>query len=225
MAFRDFIRQRQEQAPGETAPQQTPQTARELYVQRDAQEKASAKSISPDIDPPFSMRVLVPGHYRNRSVSATVFAGGGRATGGCPNATRDVQVGNVPALVRVAPRESGIDVELAEGPKIPGSEFRKREDDRSGVDAVPTFHMVRLSAMKNSARKERSGCGVIATSGRIYLAGAALHARTLKHCLGDMSITFWIWIFSLLLVQVLVALHSSSHYVAPFKRREPGRLP
>jgi hypothetical protein len=187
-----------------------------------------AVTFSPDMEHPFAKRVLALGYYSNQPV-AMILRYGGMATDGCPNITMattgNARVENYPASLRVAPRKSGNDVELAEGPKIPGSEFRKRDDDRSVLDAVLDSLNCRRAAIKNTARKRKTEWGAAATSGRRNLASAARRARNLKHCLGDMSIRIYASFFSALSSQVLVALIFSSYYVPPFKKRKPGRLP
>lgn len=52
MAFLDFIKNRQasqQQPVAENSQQQKPQNAKEMYTQRDTQERASAKPITPEI--------------------------------------------------------------------------------------------------------------------------------------------------------------------------------
>lgn len=179
----------------------------------------------PDMTSSFLMRVLVAMNYCILPVPSIAFRGGGAATGSCPNATRDVVAENFPPSVRVAPLESGNDVELAEGPKIPGSEFHKRDTGQFGLDAVENLLLHLGAPIKLCTRTRQSECDTVATLGRINPAGDALHARNLKHCLGDMSIRIYASFFSALFSQVLVALISSPHYVPPSKKSKPGRLP
>ncbi len=52
MAFLDFINNRQEsqqQSVAQTSQEQKPETAKEMYARQDAQAKASAKQITPEI--------------------------------------------------------------------------------------------------------------------------------------------------------------------------------
>lgn len=81
MAFLDFIKNRQRQRDIETPQQPNPQTARELYAQRDAQEKASAKPISPEVKAQADrvMETLDKGSFHLRTEPAAApssFTGG-----------------------------------------------------------------------------------------------------------------------------------------------------
>ena len=81
MAFLDFIKTRKQQAPGETPQPPNPQTAREMYTQRDAQEKASAKPISPEVKAQADrvMQTLDKGSFHLRAEPAPAPSSG---TGG-----------------------------------------------------------------------------------------------------------------------------------------------
>jgi hypothetical protein len=173
----------------------------------------------------FQLRVMALTNYCNPVVPATTFDRGGVATDRCPNGTRNALAEKPTAPIQFAPRKSRKDVELAKGPKIPGSEFHKRKSVLTGLHAVQNMSVHPCAAVKHCNKNRRSDCGSAATCSRRNPAGDALRIRNLKLCLGDMSIVFWIWIFSSLPLQVLVALDSSFLYVPAFKKRRPGRLP
>jgi len=171
---------------------------------------------------------LVIEYYANPIDPAIIFASDETATAGCSNATRGVASDARAQLHRVR----FLLIHVAEGIGNQSPQFIKpihsantAPDSQIGLPAFIAMRGVRLCAgVKNAGGRKESDCGADATPSRRACATAPSRVRFLKHCLGDLSITFWTWIFYLFLAQVLVALHSSSDYLPPFKKRKPGRL-
>jgi hypothetical protein len=80
MAFLDFIKNRQQQPGPETSQEQGPRNAREMYAQREAQDQAALKPISPEVKAQADrvMGRLDSGSFHLRTETAqSPSAGGG----------------------------------------------------------------------------------------------------------------------------------------------------